>query len=341
MTRTTPGRWPTRRSHPELWERPGDRRGHLPQRRNPLPMNGGPGGLDAVYGRERRRRSQAGGGGGFLERNGVFVPLQGTSAQDPLQGGYGFCDWTDGGLTPHPGVDLNAGGSCGADEGNAVVASVDGVVLAVLPWDQVTPGEGNHLWVAYDAPFLPGPTWAHFDHLGEFAVEEGMRFAAGELLGTCSASGGWDCAHSHCELLRSAPPSWWLWPYGWSMAQVQGVYYDPGVWYQQVVALAGGAEDSMRTDTTPEERAAVKPYFEQLGYECNMDTALMQRAALAYYRDESRGPACSYEYPAVAPDGSQVTRQKFSAGILEAKQQADGSWWTGFVEVVTHPEAIT
>jgi murein DD-endopeptidase MepM/ murein hydrolase activator NlpD len=312
---------PTRHSHPDLWL-PRTEPRHVPQPRNPRPMSGGPGGLQALYGAQRR--AQGGGGGGFIERSGVFVPLQGTNPESPLSGGYGFCDPTDGGQTPHPGADLNAGGSCGADEGNMVVASVAGVVLAVLPWDGHTPGEGNHLWVLYDAPEAPALTWGHFDHLGSFAVSEGQRFQAGQLLGTCSASGGWDCPHLHLELLRQQPSSWWLWPYGWSVAQVEAVYYEPSVWYAETVARAAGQEDDVRTSTTPEEREAVKPYFEMYGIGANMDTALLQRACLAYYREESPGPCLTGEYP--WGDRGYV-RQQFSARTGEWHPDDNTVYW--------------
>src|SRR5215831_15479926 len=100
---------PTRLDRPQLWDRTGVRSHHVPQPPNPRPMNGGPGGLAPL------RRSQGGGGGGYVVRNGIYVPLQGVNPSSPLEGGYGFCDWTDGGVTPHPGVDLNSGSSCNAD----------------------------------------------------------------------------------------------------------------------------------------------------------------------------------------------------------------------------------
>ena len=99
-------------------------------------------------------------------------------------------------------------------------------------------------------------------------------------------------------------------------------------------------EDSIPMDTTPAEREAMKPYFESLGTPVNLDTQIMQRACLAFKRGESRGPAISDEYPDTAPDGSAVTRQKFSAGVGEAKPLPDGSWQVGFVEVGLHPEAL-
>jgi hypothetical protein len=328
---------PTRRTHGHLWERPRDReglprRGHVPHlQRNPRPMNGGPGGLSAVYG-DLRRSQAGGGGGGFLEQNGVYVPLQGTNPGDPLNGGYGYLDWTDGGATPHPGSDLNAGSGCNADEGAPVVAQVGGVVVAVLPWDGWSSGEGNHLWVYYDDERAVAPAWSHHDHLSGFNVMEHQRFEAGHLLGWCGRTGGWECAHDHVELLRQQPSSFWLWPYGWSPAQVQGLYFDPYVWTQQTVAKAGehGGE-TIPMETTPEEREAMKPYFETYGVPCNPDTAIYQKAALAYKRDESRGPALSPEYDATTPDGLPSRRQDFTAGIAEWRPDTNLVYW---VEVV-------
>jgi hypothetical protein len=83
--------------------------------------------------------------------------------------------------------------------------------------------------------------------------------------------------------------------------------------------------------------ADLKAYFEQLGQPVNMETAIMKRAALAYRRGETRGPALSDEYAAVAPDGRAVIRQDFSAGIAEYDPTIGEVVW---VETVLHPEAI-
>jgi hypothetical protein len=318
---------PTRRTRPELWARPRGHRGHVPQPANPRPMNGGPGGLGWV---PPGLRSQAGGGGSFIVQNGVYVPLAGVSPADPLSGGYGFCDWT--GDCPHPGVDWNAGPSCGSDEGAAVVASVAGVVVAVLPWDQVSQGEGNHAWILYDAAEAVAPAWCHYDHLAGFAVAEGERVEAGQQIGWCSGSGGWPCAHLHHELARQQPSSWWQWPVGWSVAQVQSVYFDPGWWLRATAEQAGQMGGGVPMDVTPEQLEAVKPYFEQLGVACNTQTAIYYRAALAYYRDETRGPATTGEYPATAPDGVSSVRQNFTAGVAEWRADTNAVSW---VEVVT------
>ena len=178
----------------------------------------------------------------------LFAPLQGLSPADVTQGGYGWLDATDGGATFHPGVDLNSGGSCNADEGLLVVAPLGGIVRAALGWDYATPGEGNHVWVELDDPVCPGPTWWHTDHLLEIWVREGQRLGPGEPIGTCGRSGGWDCAHAHTELLKGPPAAgYWQWPYGWSRAQVEAAYYAPRSWWDAAAAKVGQAPPEVVT----------------------------------------------------------------------------------------------
>ena len=180
-----------------------------------------------------------GGGSGFINVNGrLYAPLQGLDPDNVLQGGYGWLDWTDGGQTLHPGLDLNSRGSCNADEGLAVVAPLAGVVRACLVWDGSTLGEGNHVWVELDDPCVPGPTWWHTDHLLSIAVGTGQRLAPGQPIGQCGRTGGWDCAHAHTELLTGPPAyGYWQWPYGWSRGQVEAAYWNPTTWWQAATAL--------------------------------------------------------------------------------------------------------
>jgi hypothetical protein len=312
---------PTRASDPDLWVPQQRAFGHAPTPPNPNDESGGRGG---------------GGGGlplnarGFYERNGIWWPLQHLDAANPLQGGYGFGDKTDLGLTFHPGADANALGVCNADLGLPCVAPCAGVVVAVLPWDRTSLGEGNHLWAYLDDPKAIAPAWMHWDHLSGFRCEEGQRFAAGEELAACGNSGRWPCAHLHLELAKVRPSSWWQWPRGWSLAQMEATYYRPGWWFPASADKAGQtegvAEGGNPVDTTPAERAAMKPYFDMYGIDCNMETALMKRACLAYARDESPGPALTGEYPW----GSYV-RQDFTARKAEYHPDDGLVYW---VEVV-------
>jgi Peptidase_C39 like family len=78
-------------------------------------------------------------------------------------------------------------------------------------------------------------------------------------------------------------------------------------------------------------------YLSQLGTPVNMETAIIRRACLAYRHGETRGPAVSGEYPAQAPDGRQVIRQNFTAGIAEYDPQTGAVGW---VELVARPDAL-
>jgi hypothetical protein len=93
------------------------------------------------------------------------------------------------------------------------------------------------------------------------------------------------------------------------------------------------APEGVPMDTTAEERQAMKLSFEAAGIGVNMETAIMKRAALAYKRNEWRGPVVSQEYPATAPSGKHVVRQKFTGGIAEWQPDTGEVLW---VEVVTH-----
>jgi hypothetical protein len=168
----------------------------------------------------------------------LFAPLQGLNPNDVRQGGYGWLSPTDGGATLHPGLDLNSGGSCNADEGLFVVAPLAGVVRAAIYWNGSSAGEGNHVWVELDDPCLPGATWWHTDHLLSISVGVGQRLSPGDPIGLCGRTGGWDCAHAHTELLKRPPQDgWYQWPYGWSRAAVEDAYWNPSQWWAAASAL--------------------------------------------------------------------------------------------------------
>ena len=167
--------------------------------------------------------------------NRLFAPLQGLSPNDPAQGGFTWLSPTDGGATYHPGIDLNSGGSCNADEGALVVAPLTGVVRSVLYAAQ---GEGNHVWLQLDDPCAPPGTWMHVDHLLQVDCSEGQRLGPGERFGLCGRSGGWSCAHLHAEFLKGPPQNgFWQWPYGWNRAQVEAAYHRPLDWWNAATAL--------------------------------------------------------------------------------------------------------
>lgn len=104
-----------------------------------------------------------------------------------------------------------------------------------------------------------------------------------------------------------------------------------GVQGLALVPLAVG--DSIPMETTPEERQAMVPYFEQLGAGFNPETEIGKRACLAYKRGETRGPAVGPEHPATEAGGAPVRRQDFTAGSAVAKQLGDGTWVVNWAEL--------
>lgn len=196
-----------------------------------------------------RARRQGGGGSGFVNvQNRLFAPLQSLDPNSILQGGYDWLSKTDGGMTYHPGLDLNTPGGCDSDLGKLVVAPLAGAVRAAIPWDHVTPGEGNNVWLELFDSCLPGPTWFHIDHLQDIDVAVGQSVTPGQPIGTCGKSGGWSCAHGHSEWLTGPPrDGFYQWPYGWSKAQVEAAYWNPYTWWNAASALvlAAGGEPPM------------------------------------------------------------------------------------------------
>lgn len=86
-------------------------------------------------------------------------------------------------------------------------------------------------------------------------------------------------------------------------------------------------EDETVVDISDED---LKAYLESYGVGVNMETALIQRACLAYRRGETRGPAISGEYPYAGR-----TRQRFTAAIAEYNPDTGEVSW---VEAIAYPE---
>ena len=102
---------------------------------------------------------------------------------------------------------------------------------------------------------------------------------------------------------------------GFGQRGVQGRFWTP-------------SQEEYPVNATDDE---IKAYMEQFGFGANMATAIMQRAALAYRRDENPGPLMSDEYPATSPEGDNVIRQNFSARVCQYNLATGGVGW---VEVV-------
>lgn len=271
---------------------------------------------------------------GFLNVQGrLFAPLQGLEENDVLMGGYGFLDWTDydqAGIphTAHPGADLNAGSGCNADEGYPVVAMLAGVVRAVLLWDGVTSGEGNHLWLELVDEMAPGPTWLHHDHLKTVSVAVGQRVAPGELLGTCGRTGNWDCAHLHTEWSKGAPPNgWWQWPLNWTREQVEDAYYNPRTWWDAAAANVAGAPSevvAMLLEGWQLKGWVLADLYQQAGVPFNPESATANAWCDELHRGVYRGRPRGNEH--AIEDG---VWQEFEAGVVIWRQSDGAVSWNG------------
>jgi len=275
--------------------------------------------------------------GGFVTVNDrLYAPLQGLQPGNVLMGGYDWLDWTDGGVTPHPGLDLNSGTSCNSDEGLLCVAPLAGVVRAALWWDGYTSGEGNHVWIELDDPCCPAPTYLHNDHLQTILVSVGQRLTPGQPYGRCGRSGNWDCAHAHVELSKGAPVhGWWQWPYGWSIPQVEQVYYNPYSWWSAATALVieeGGEPIPPETITMLEDWQVrgwiLAPLYEAAGIPYNPDSGTAQawvsRLREGYYPGRPR----SVEQPYGEGDQEGVWVE-FEGGVCLYRLGDGQVSWTG------------
>lgn len=186
-----------------------------------------------------------------------WMPLEGATRSDPLEGGYAFAEYTAAG-TYHPGVDLNAGPGGDSDLGLPVRTPMDGIVRFV-GYDAV--GYGNHLWLESDTGH-----WLHFCHLQlpPFAAV-GSRLERGARFGYCGKSGGWPWAHVHWEVLYAKPASWSQWVTGWTKDRVLSVYMDPFAYLAATWPDAGQIGEPMEEPLLNNAELAHKQMAEEWG----------------------------------------------------------------------------
>lgn len=245
-------------------------------------------------------------------------------------GGYNWLSLTDGGATYHPGLDLNSGSSCNADEGAAVVAMLQGVIRATLYWDGYSMGEGNHLWYEVDDPCSPGSTFVHHDHLSSIQVEVGQRVMPGDLLGTCGRTGGWDCAHLHTEWCNGPPDTgWWQWPKWWTRGSVEEAYWNPYTWWDMAkarVMAEGGDVASMQAMNDWElTNWVLATLYEWAGIPFNPGSGLAKTWVEALRNGVYAGRPRTAERPFGEGDGSGVWAE-FDYRVLMYKADGTMSW---------------
>ena len=183
----------------------------------------------------------------------MFFPLADVSPSNPLMGGHGWLDKTDGGATFHPGLDLNAGAGANADRFFDVFAAAPGIVQ-FSGFDAV--GFGWHLWIKH-----PNGHLTHYCHLQAQGIPPvGTWVERGQHIGECGGSGGNFLCHLHFEVLADNPEDGWeQWPFRWPRARVEKAYLEPFEWLANVapqVAVMLPEEDEMAL--TQEEREALE-----------------------------------------------------------------------------------
>lgn len=168
-------------------------------------------------------------------------PLWGCEDGDVLDGGFDWLDPADGGVTPHPGLDLNAGYGGDADRGLRILSVSGGYVRFIQQWDGRTAGYGTHVWVEHDDGH-----WVHHAHLETFLVQLDQRVERGDNLARCGKSGWQAWAHDHVEVTRTKPQNFNQWPRGWSRAQVEAVYCNPHDYFTVKEQEAANVTDTER-----------------------------------------------------------------------------------------------
>ncbi|HXI15916.1 MAG TPA: M23 family metallopeptidase [Chloroflexota bacterium] len=177
----------------------------------------------------------------------MIFPLQYINDADPLQGGYDWLDWTDGGVTAHCGIDLNAGAGANADRGFDVYAAACGW----MRWKGWSAGYGNHVWLEH-----PNGDWSHYCHLDAPAFPVMDEWVAREQhIADCGASGGTWPTHLHFEALPRRPGTWDQWPLRWPVASVEAAYLNPWTWLRDVAPAITALTQEI--DMTDAERRIV------------------------------------------------------------------------------------
>ena len=191
----------------------------------------------------------------------ILWPLAGCSSADPLHGGYGWLDVSADGVTPHCGIDLNAGAGPQSDCGAAIVAPCDMTVVRAITG--VQNGYGNHIWALADR----SNKYLHFCHLDRIVLGEGTHLSKGSVFASCGRSNGWangwPFCHLHFEVRHQAPPNWEFWPKGYSRTGIATLYLDPEQWLtdeaqqQSVVIPPVPAGESDEMALTDDQRAVL------------------------------------------------------------------------------------
>lgn len=252
------------------------------------------------------------------------VPLVGVDPANPLQGGFGYLDATDGGATYHPGVDLNKPGGPQMDCGALVVVPFPGTVQYVGYHVAASGrGFGHHLWIEHD-----DGAWGHFCHLQEPPpLQTGQRVGIWDTLGQAGRTAGWAACHLHWEIRYQRPPTWDFWPSGLPYGVVAAAYTDPLEWLAakeseltkieqlEEQLRAAGARISELEETVAQRDQVNTGIQEQLDYCQALKTEVEDRLTRELGACQAEGNRLREDLAALAEESDRLRRR---VAVLEA-----------------------
>ena len=204
--------------------------------------------------------------------------LEGVRSNDPLNGGYGYGQFSTHQNGWHEGVDFNAGPSAWADEGLGLLA----IGKQALQYDgSGTRGFGRHQWwELLDGPFAGA--YVHYAHAQGFEHEnEGTIAQRGDVIGRCGHTGT-TLPHLHCVVTRSRPQSWsWYGAPGVPREAILAATFDPVKVCEEYTSWAEtGAPSPERTDPVTPEVQAILDALETSDYPAGEVPALIAACAV-------------------------------------------------------------
>jgi murein DD-endopeptidase MepM/ murein hydrolase activator NlpD len=252
---------------------------------------------------------------------GLWQPMDGISAMNPLEGGYAFLDYVDAQPTYHPGVDLNAGGGGDNDLGFPLRFPEAGRVRFVEHWEGVYGGYGSHIWIELEQSGL----FLHYAHCDTIQLPvSDLLYPAGTILGTCGRSGFQSWAHCHFEVRRENPATslgYTYWPSGQSSDFVTAHYLVPSLWWLELLQqYSMGIATPMLEDWQVKEWI-MRPLWEGEKVAFNPDAAIVT-SWLSHYR--------SGDYKGVPREDEQPIEhgawQPFEYGVAIYQEGREVSW---------------
>jgi hypothetical protein len=214
--------------------------------------------------------------------------LDQVTENDPLNGGYGYLEFSTYQNGYHEGVDFNSGVGAWADEGANLLA----IGRQVLRYHQTgTKGFGNHAWwELLDGPFAGA--YIHYAHASSFVFETvGAEVLRGSVIGACGHTGT-TLPHLHAVVTKCQPPTWyWYGAPNVPRAAVEALTHNPitvCVAYANWAASGSQSQIAGDSDMTP-ELTAIKEALETSSYPASEVPALIAACSVWSANSESLG----------------------------------------------------